>query len=220
MLLGLRLPTYLSILFAIALAIRIGAVVVLRNYHAGPSPAFGADPVEFDSLARHLAAGEGYVNEAGRPTSFRAPGFPIFLAGFYSLFGTIYPLVYLTLCGIGALSCVLTYYVARELLDETPARIAAALSTVYFPHIYFSTLLLSENLFILVLCLALWLFLRYLRTRGLSSILVAGLCLGVCILTRPFAILLVPVLAGVLLINLGRTSTQHSCDWSRSPWQP
>jgi 4-amino-4-deoxy-L-arabinose transferase-like glycosyltransferase len=204
MLSRLRLPVFLSILFLVALAIRVGAVVVLRDMHAGPSPQFGADPVEFDALAHHLAAGDGYVNDRGAATAFRAPGFPLFLAGIYTAFGTHYPLVYVLLCAMGAASCVLTYFVARELLPESPARLAAVLATIYFPHIYFSTLLLSENLFVLLLAATLWLLLRYLRARHLSLIIGGGLCLGACVLVRPFALLLLPILMLVVLLHASR----------------
>ncbi len=205
----LRLPLFLSVVFVIALALRIGATVALRDLNAGPSPAFGADPVEFDSLARHVSRGEGYVNEAGRPTAFRAPGFPLFLSGLYRLVGPNYPIVYLVLGGVGAASCVLTYFIARQLVSESSARVAALLACLYFPHIYFSTLLLSENLFVFTLCILMLVSLKLLRDSSVSIALLVGLSLGACILVRPFAQLLVPLLVGLIVWRTTHTLGQR-----------
>jgi 4-amino-4-deoxy-L-arabinose transferase-like glycosyltransferase len=193
-----HLPAFLAAVFIVAFLIRLAAVVTLRDMHAGPSPQFGADPVEFDSLAWNVAQGAGYVSDTGNPTSFRAPGFPFFLSALYAIAGRHYPLVYVALCALGAVSCVLTYFLARELLPAPASRWAAALAVVYVPHVYFATLLLSENLFVPCLALVAWLFLRHLRTGSLTLTAAAGLCLGVAILTRPFALLLVPILLLIL----------------------
>jgi 4-amino-4-deoxy-L-arabinose transferase-like glycosyltransferase len=212
MLFRLRSPLFLTLIFAAALLLRLGAAVALRDIHAGPSPSFGADPVEFDQLARHLAAGDGYVNESGTPTAFRAPGFPLFLALLYRVVGPHYPIVYVTLCVMGAVACLLTYFIARELLEEKAARWSALLACVYFPHIYFSTLLLSENLFILTLGALLILFLRHLRTRSALMLIAAGVALGACILIRPFALLLLPLFAMVLLVHGARLFSRRIVD--------
>src|SRR5207237_1075420 len=164
-----RLGVFLAAVFVAAFLIRFAAVLVLRDVHAGPAPQFGADPVEFDLLAWNLSQGQGYVYDAGHPTSFRAPGFPFFLSGLYSAVGRSYPLVYVALSALGAASCVLTYFVARELLSESRSRLAGALAAVYVPHVYFATLLLSENLFVPALAIVAWLFLRHLRTGSRAS---------------------------------------------------
>src|SRR3954471_13875771 len=54
-----RLGTFLGGVFVVAFVIRLAAVLVLRDVHAGPAPQFGADPVEFDLLAWNVSQGEG-----------------------------------------------------------------------------------------------------------------------------------------------------------------
>ena len=96
---------------------------------------------------------------AGQPTSFRAPGFPLFLAGLRLIFKQDYRPQYVAFCLLGALACGLTYLLARELLTEGAARVAAVLLVFYFPHVYFSTAFFSEVLFVPLVALALWQFL-------------------------------------------------------------
>jgi 4-amino-4-deoxy-L-arabinose transferase-like glycosyltransferase len=68
----------------------------------------------------------------------------------------------------------------------------------YFPHVYYATIFDSENLFALCIALGLWLFLKHLRDGSLPSLAGAGLALGWGALTRPFALLLLPLLVIVL----------------------
>lgn len=186
-------------LFAVSFAVRAALVLALRDVHAGPCGICSADDVEFNNLALRLSRGEGYVNDQGLPTSFRAPGWPLFLAGIYRLAGVHVPLVYGVLCLLGALSCVLTYLLARELVSERTARIAGFLAAIYLPHVYFSAGFLSEGLFVPLLALGAWLFVRSLKVSSLPLLLVAGLTLSYAALTRPFTLLLWPILCAILM---------------------
>lgn len=198
----MRLTTrsFLVLLFAVAFFIRLGAVLALRDIRVGPVGIASADDVEFNNLALRTARGEGYVGDQGRPTSFRAPGMPLVLAGVYVLAGPHAAVGYLLFCLLGALACVLTYAVARELLTEGGARLAGALAAVYLPHVYFATTFESENVFIPFLALGVWLFLRHLKSESAATLAGAGLALGFATLTRPFALLLLPILLAVLAV--------------------
>jgi 4-amino-4-deoxy-L-arabinose transferase-like glycosyltransferase len=191
--------TFLAVLVLTAFLIRFGMVWALRDLSEGPTLRHGADGVEYNSLALQVANGNGYVGPSGHPTSFRAPGFPLFLAALYFVAGPDYPLIYVVFCLLGALSCLLTYLLACELVPEGTARIAAVLAAVYFPLIYYASMFASENVFVPCLALCVWLFLRHLRTRSIPALALAGLALGWAALTRPFALLLVPVLLGLLV---------------------
>jgi hypothetical protein len=193
--------TFAALLFAAAFAVRLALVLALRDLHAGPVGVSSADDVEFNRLALHVARGDGYADDRGVPTSFRAPCWPLLLAVFYAAFGPSYPLVYLLLCGLGALACVLTYALARELLAEGLARLAGILAAVYLPHAYFSCSFLSEGLFASLLTLGVWLFVHHLLRPSPGLLALSGLVLGAATLTRPFALLHLPILAGVLAVG-------------------
>lgn len=188
-------------LFAVSFVVRTALVLALRDVHVGPCGICSADDVEFNNLALRVSRGEGYVNDQGLPTSFRAPGWPLFLAGIYRLIGVHVPLVYLVLCLLGASACVLTYLLARELVSENTARVAGSLATIYVPHVYFSAGFLSEGLFVPLLALGGWLFIRSLKAGSLAPLLFAGLALSCATLTRPFALLLWPILSTILVVT-------------------
>jgi 4-amino-4-deoxy-L-arabinose transferase-like glycosyltransferase len=189
---------YLTLLGVTAFLVRVAFVLVLRDIQVGPAGSGSADDVDFNNRALHLAAGEGYVNDHGQPTSFRAPGWPFFLAGIYALVGESPPVVYVVLCLLGAFACILTYLLARELLSEGWARTAGFLACFYLGHIQFSTLYLSEGLFTPLLTLGCWLFICRLKGAGMLTLALAGLVLGYATLVRPFTILMLPLLIPLL----------------------
>jgi 4-amino-4-deoxy-L-arabinose transferase-like glycosyltransferase len=193
-----RRGTFLLVLVLGAFLLRLAVVLALHGLNQGPVGPDSNDDVEFNHLAWHLAQGHGYVNEQGFPTSFRAPGFPLFLAGLYALAGQSFPLAYASFCALGGLACLLTYFLARELLDENLARLAAVLAAIYPPHVHLAATFLSENLFVPLLALGVWLFLRRLRTGSFGCLALAGLALGAATLVRPFGLLLLPLLLLVL----------------------
>lgn len=195
-----KTSTFALGLFVVAFVLRMGLVLALRDIHTGPVGIDSADDVEYNRLALRLARGEGYVGDQGQPTSFRAPGWPLFLAGLYRLAGPWMPLVYSALCLLGAGTCVLTYFLARELVEERTARAAAVLAAIYLPHIYFSTGFNSEILFVTCLTLGVWMFLVARRLDSMPLLFFAGLALSWATLTRPFALLLGPIQFVVLAL--------------------
>jgi len=190
------------VIFVAAFVIRLLAVLALRDIHQGPTRAFGADGIEFNELGHQVALGHGYELLPGHPTSFRAPGFPFFLAGIYYLAGQNYPLTYAVFCLLGAGACVLTYLVAWELAGPKLALLAAVLAATYFNGIYFATVFASESVYLVCFGLSLWLFLRYLKNGSIWELFLCALSLGWGILTRPFALLLLPIFGCVLLWNM------------------
>jgi 4-amino-4-deoxy-L-arabinose transferase-like glycosyltransferase len=187
------------LIFLAALFIRLVAVIAIRDIHSGPTRAFGADGIEFNQLADQVALGNGFCLQPGHPTSFRAPGFPLLLAGVYALAGQHYPLAYSLFCVLGATACVLTFLVASELVGLPWGFLAAVFAVFYASSVYDATIFASENLFVVCLGLNVWLFLRYLRTGSASALFLSALALGWGILTRPFALLLLPLFCCALI---------------------
>jgi 4-amino-4-deoxy-L-arabinose transferase-like glycosyltransferase len=187
-------------LFFAALLLRLCAAFVLREPDARPdSNSCGADCVEFESLARQVAQGNGYSTDSGRPTAFRAPGFPLLVAGIYTLAGFRPWVAYVAFAVIGGLAVVLTWLCARRLLPALAAAAAGIMAALYLPHVYFASLYVSENLSALSLAVVALSSVIYLERGSWWQALVAGIALGVSILARPFAILLVPPLIAIFL---------------------
>jgi 4-amino-4-deoxy-L-arabinose transferase-like glycosyltransferase len=181
-----------------AFCLRLGTVVLLRDLNVGPTTTLGNDDADYEWYAWQMAQGNGYVNHHGQPTSFRAPGLPFFLAALYVPFGHSYPAAYLGFCALGALTCLCTFAIARELLDERRARLAGVLAAVYPANVHLAGCFLSENLFLPLFAFGLWLMIRSLKQPSLLRLSGAGLALGAATLTRPFALLLLPLFAAIL----------------------
>ena len=191
---------YLIVLFLAAFLLRFGVVIGLRDIHKlHNASAGGVDAIEFNTIGLHLASGQGYTIVPGHPTSFRAPGMPFFLSALYRISYENYELVYLSLIVIGALTCVLTFFLAREVLTEKWAQASGLLASVYLPHAYFSSIFLSEVLFAFCVGLALWFLLRFLRGPSVWWMIGVGLCLGYATLARPIGLILPVFLAPALL---------------------
>ena len=202
--------TFLVALFLFAFCVRFGVVLGLRDVHHmhGPRTA-GADAVEYNALALNLDSGKGYVLEPGHPTAFRAPGFPLLLALLFRISYANYLLVYLALCTAGSLTCLVTYALAREFLTEGYARLAGFLAAIYLPSVHSSSVLLTETPYTLLLGIALWLLLVYLRRPSTWLLLLTGAILSYATITRPIAILVpafwLPALFVAERYRIGRT---------------
>lgn len=173
-------------LLLLALCVRMLAVWVLRDPTQFHGFEMGQDGYHYDELARSLLAGDGY-ELAGEPSAFRAPGFPLFLALVYALSAKSYFAAYFSLCLLGALTVYCTWRAGSLLAGERTGRVAGLLMALYPPHVYMATIFASENLFTALLAA----FLLLAAQRRAPA---AGLCLGALILTRPFALLALPLL--------------------------
>ena len=127
---ALRRAWLLLALFAGAFLVRLACVLAWGVFFQGPPASASGDDFQFNQLALHVSQGAGYRLTPKEPlTSFRAPGFPMFLALLYTVVGENYPAAHLVFCLLGAAACVLTFFLAREVLTETGAWIAALLLT-------------------------------------------------------------------------------------------
>ncbi len=102
-----------AFVFGAALAVRL-AFVAWGNIPRLPSQ-LTSDDQQYHSYAVHLLEEGRYVDDAGE-TARRMPGYPLFLAGVYSLFGhrALVP-VYAVQSLLESLACVALYAAARKL---------------------------------------------------------------------------------------------------------
>ena len=193
----IRSVLYLALIFSASLFLRIGFTAYYRGgLDTVPTRSVaGADGVEYDQLARSVAAGNGYADETGKRTSFRAPGLPLFLAALYTLFGVDYAVAYCSFAVLGGLGAVAAYLLGAELVGNQFGRFAAVFAAIYPGDIFACSYFFSENLFAPCLGFGLWFILRHARKDSLGDLLFAGLLLGYSALTRSFGILFLPIFA-------------------------
>lgn len=200
-------------LFVLAAGIRLGWVV----YRFSPEQSaelMYPDEHAYWHVARSLAAGEGMEDDLGFHATYM-PGYPLFLAIWTSLSHPLFwARVGQTL--IGACAAPLTYWLTTitclNKTDHTANRLqlthiaplAAGLAVAFDPFfLYFSSLLLTETLFITTL-LAAWVGLMTLVTRRTNHhwLMTALLSLAMlaCIYLRPSSLLVIAAGLGLLAV--------------------
>ncbi len=183
------------------------------------------DMFQYDMLARSLAAGNGYrwyaradaarmlpylkreyglalsldqFPEEGLLTTFRAPGYPFFLAALYALLppGHHLPAARLSQAVLGAMLAPGTALLALHLRHNRRAAVVAGAGVALYPILWMYPLgLASENLFLPLVLLSLILLLRARRSHRPGPSIAAGLCLGASTLTRGALGLFLPAAA-------------------------
>jgi 4-amino-4-deoxy-L-arabinose transferase-like glycosyltransferase len=160
---------------------------------AFPAEPMGPDAVDYDTIGWNLAQGNGFTNQAGEPTAFRAPGYPLFLAGVYYLAGHNPDWVRWVQALLGAGICILVCLTARRLYDDGSAKLAGAICALYPPLIIPSSAILSEILFMFCLGLAVY---GVVSKRGPMWRFASGLNLGMALMTRSVLVFFIPFLIG------------------------
>ncbi len=167
------------IIFAILL--RLAYVGFVRNE---PTVRAGSDEVDYDHLAFGLAAGNGYVDSQGNPTSRRAPLVPAVFALLYIVFGHSIAAVRIAQALVGASTCFVVYLIGKDVFSEKVGLLSAGLSAIYPIFIVFTGMLLSETIFIFFLVLAVY-FLAKKSGRAFINYFLAGALFGLAALARP-----------------------------------
>jgi hypothetical protein len=171
------------------------------------------DASDYDRLATSLAQGDGFpefgLSEAGGPTAFRPPLYPLLIGGAYAVTGTAesddrVTVARVTGALLGTLTVALIGLLALSLgLGRRTATVAMGLAACYPPLILYGTSLLSEPLFLPLELGALLAALRYRADpdapRAWGWLAAAGALGGLCALTRPNG-LLVPLAIALALI--------------------
>jgi 4-amino-4-deoxy-L-arabinose transferase-like glycosyltransferase len=151
----------------------------------------------YDSVARLLTTGSGLVGFDGAPTAAWPPGYPVLLALIYTIFGP--SLLAAKLCNalLGTATVLVTFLIAREVNRPRAGLLAGAMLALFPGHVLFSPPIVSEALFGLLFCVALWLFLRWNNRprEEMTRWFVFGAFLGVMSLVRGIALTLLPAFA-------------------------
>ena len=153
-------------------------------------------PLRSDSLTYHqiaLSILSGEYTIEGRTTALVVPGYPIFLAGIYSLFGDGQFGVRLVQSFLDVLTCYLFFLVCRKFFDEKYSLIALSVFAFFPSNALYTQSVLTESLFGLF---AMLVFLNVLRGSFDNRILLTGILFGAAILVRSsfsIAVLLIPL---------------------------
>ena len=182
-----------TIIFAAALGIRIGAVLLEPE-----TPI--ADAADYHRIATSLAEGQGYVNTAGRSTAWRPPGYPAFLALIYRVTGSSVGAATIVQSFVGALAVLMLMLLGSTVLNQIEGVIAAVIAAVYPLFVSLPRLLLSENLSLLLTITTLCAVAMYLKSPRVEWLVLFGGVSGVNTLVRGGNLMLPVILGAGLLI--------------------
>jgi 4-amino-4-deoxy-L-arabinose transferase-like glycosyltransferase len=172
-------------LIGVALAIRIAFVLATPGY------TLVHDALDYQRHAISLSEGHGFALSYGRPTAFRPPAYPVFLATVYWVTGPDVEWGRLANAFVGAGIVALIGVIAFQLWGRRVALVALGLGAVYVPLILVGQAIMSEPLFVLCLLGAIACALR-------GWVVPAGVLLGLAILGRANAVILVLPLAAAV----------------------
>jgi 4-amino-4-deoxy-L-arabinose transferase-like glycosyltransferase len=187
------------LLVALALVLRLSYVDATPGYH------LRHDARDYELHAQSIAVGEGYSRRVayGRPTAFRPPGYPYFLAGVYRVAGVerasparrIHA-ARIAQAFVGAAIVALIGLLGTLLWGRRTGLVATALGAIYVPLITVGGAVMSEPLFAVAMLAALAAALVHRRSpHRYRHAVLTGVLAGLATLTRANAV--------VLLIPLG-----------------
>jgi len=158
-----------------SLAVR--AAFILTYGASAPLTAWGDDPY-YDSIAKRLVMNHQYVN------TWYPPGYPLFVALIYAVFGRHWVVVRFVQAVLGAATCGLTYRLGAKVFDDRVGRLAGAVLVFYPGLAYMSWRIMGETLFIFLLVLALNVAVGMARRSRLREAVALGLVVGVAQLVK------------------------------------
>jgi 4-amino-4-deoxy-L-arabinose transferase-like glycosyltransferase len=207
------------VLFIFALITRVIYTSIAIDF--GDPPIAGDGP-DYDNIAYHLTQGQGFVeiwtedtlapypsdsalyailvDRIGQPPIFghRPPGYPLFLAGIYSVFGRDFAAVRLMQIIVDSASVVLLTLLGFRWHSRRIGWIAGVLAAVNPLLIYYARMLTAESASIFMLLVLALLVSSFERSRRPSGILAAGIALGALLMLKSAFVLCAPALAAIL----------------------
>jgi 4-amino-4-deoxy-L-arabinose transferase-like glycosyltransferase len=179
---GLTERKHLLIILLLAFFVRVGFVLVLK-----PNGFYFSDTRHYDRAATSLLAGEGFGEKY-----YRAPLYPIVMAGVYSLFGHSFVTMRIFESVLGVVLCWLSYFICRRLMNGPTALLAAFLAAL-FPHfILLAGILYPTQVFVLLLGGSFLFLLEAEKNRPFLYMTISGILAGLAALTIPAIFFVIP----------------------------
>lgn len=192
----------------LALALRAGYLAELDGHPL--FAVFLGDGEYYDAWALGVAGGDWF----GTDVFYQAPLYPYFLAILYAIFGHSLMAVRVTQCVLGAASCVLLMQATRRFAGERAGVAAGILLAAYAPAVFFDGLIQKASVDLFLVTLLLALCGQFLVRRHWAWLAGAGVALGALTLNRENARLLVPIIAGWILLAFRSSPVGRRLTWA------
>ncbi|MGZ9253807.1 MAG: tetratricopeptide repeat protein [Candidatus Binatia bacterium] len=198
---------WFSTIFAIALLLRF-----VHLWQIEAMPLFynlAGDGRTYDEWAQRIAAGDWL----GSGVFYQAPLYPYFLAVWQFAFGHNLWLIRFLQILLGALSCASLFLVGDKLFSRSAGIAAGLVLAIYAPAIFFDALIEKSILDLTLLCLMLCLLVGVGRIHYLMRWLGVGALLGLLGLSRENALILAPLVAIWIFVELPREAPALRARW-------
>ncbi len=189
-----RLRSRRFLTHAVWVMVILAVALTARSFWVAYAPSDPTDGRQInDTLFYHytavgLAEGKGYVNPWTLvPTAQWPPGYSLLLASLYRVFGPHVAIAWGVNIVLGALTCVVLYFIGCLAVGDAAGRLAGLLLAVFPGHVFFSSLVLSEVTFTFLLAVAMLLILlvaRRSKDGGLPLVILLGAVVGATALVR------------------------------------
>lgn len=192
---------HLFLLLIAAFLLRL--LYFLFFYSQSPNGIWVPDSTEYWRLAENFLKHKIFSQETSEPfvpENVRTPLYPLFLSIFIWL-NTSEFFIILSQILISTLTCFYTYKLSLLYVKEKEAcLIALAIMALDIPSIIFSTIVLTETLFCLLLIISVYRFVKYFKETGRNKdLIISGGFLGLSMLCRPVS-MFIPFIFIVLLL--------------------
>jgi hypothetical protein len=197
-----RTGKWLLTILAVTLAVRLGAILAIDDPQQVPRSIEESDAPTYYVIADNIIAGNGYSYGADQPpTAKRTPGYPLFIASVFKLFGRNFNRIRFAQAAIDVLTAYLVFLLAVLVFKSRTAGLLAALGyAIYPPAILSATYVLTETLYTFFLVFFAATAVMALKGRGWPLYLVSGIAFGISSLIRPGIVLLPAALFVAVLI--------------------
>lgn len=198
----------LALVFLFAFTLRAGVALTLVDPEAPVGDA------QYDRYAQSIRDGKGYrarihthkpetkwAKGLDELLSFKPPLYPVFLAATYLVFGRDFVAVAIAQGALGALTCLVVFFVGREIFGQKEGFLSALLFAVYPYHVFQGITISDSVLFTLLVALGVLFLFRLVRSRSVWDIAFAGVLLGLAALCRPNIVSFYPFAALWLLLR-------------------
>jgi hypothetical protein len=177
------------VLFAVSILVAVAVALV-----SGEQLRY-QDELDYMSLAQNLMQGHGYLSPEGRPTAYRPPGYPVWMAPWTALSHGVVVVKLLNVAMLGVALWLMRAMVGRRV--PAVAWCAGAAALAYPVWVYTAATLYPQTLCLLLLMTVMWALDRE-APLGWGACVALGVLNGVLALVAPSFLLLSPVIAACL----------------------
>jgi 4-amino-4-deoxy-L-arabinose transferase-like glycosyltransferase len=175
----LKNKSLLLLIFILAFSIRMGNILLTSQ---GPAEIHD-DAVDYHWYAVNLINNKEYVDSFGDRAT-RMPGYPMFLAGVYYVFGQNVLAVQIVQSVLNAFACLLIFFAALRLTSKKWSLAAAITAALYFDFFTGSARILSESVYVFLLTFFIFLWIK-IENRQWRHAFGLGALIGLSVLFRP-----------------------------------